>query len=133
MSGLNIKNKVDDYCGYNDTISALISKMCLEAYEIFDREKLNGNNDRVSISRAIGDTIKNNIVIYSQNYSLDREMISIGYLENQDYVKHLEKMVFMKFAEDLYESSNYRVDKSKSFYEYILRYQLAVFNVGELK
>lgn len=133
MSELNIKNKVDDYYGYNDTVSSLISKMCLEAYELFDKEKANGNSDRVSMARAIGDTIRNNMVIYSQNYSLDREMISRGYLENQDYIKHLEKSVFMKFAENLYESNNYRVDKTKNFYEYILKYQLAVFNIGELK
>lgn len=37
-----MKNLVDDFYGYNDTISGLISKMSLDAYEKFDKEKLSG-------------------------------------------------------------------------------------------
>lgn len=128
-----MKNKVDDYYGYNDVISALISKMCLEAYEVFDREKASGNSDRVSMARAIGDTVRKNTAIYNQNYSMNREMISLGYLENKDYLMHLEKSIFMRFANDLYESNNYRIKKVENYYEHILRYQICVFNIGELK
>ena len=128
-----VKNQVDNFNGYNDTASALISKMCLQAYEKFDKEKENGNNDRVSMARAIGDTIKENMAIYTQSYSLDREMISRGYLDNKDYLKHIEKKVFIGFAETLYESNNYRVEKFNNNYEYVLKYQLAVFNIPPLK
>ena len=133
MSDLKVKNQVDKFYGYNDTVSALISKMCLEAYELFDKEKANGNSDRVSMARAIGDTVKNNMVICTQNYSMDRDMISHGYLDNKDYLKYQEKAVFMKFAETLYESSNYRVEKFLNDYEYVFKYQLAVFNLPTLK
>lgn len=129
---IKVKNQVDKFYGYNDVVSALISKMCLEAYDLFDKEKANGNSDRVSMARAIGDTIRNNMVIYTQDYSMDRELISRGYLDNKDYLKYQEKAVFMEFAETLYESNNYRVEKFLNDYGYVFKYQLAVFSLPKL-
>jgi hypothetical protein len=85
------------------------------------------------MARAIGDTIRSNMVIYTQNYCMDRDLISHGYLDNKDYLKHQEKAVFMNFAETLYGSSNYRVEKFLNDYEYVFKYQLAVFNLPTLK
>ena len=126
-------NKVDDFYGYNDTISALISKMSLAAYEKFDKEKMSGQNDRVAMARAIGDTVKENICIFTQYYSMDRDLINHGYKDKDGYIKHIEKATFLKFAESIFESNNYRVEKFNNVYEYKFKYQLALFNIGELK
>lgn len=34
-----MRNQIDKFYGYNDTVSAMISKMCLEAFDRFDIEK----------------------------------------------------------------------------------------------
>ena len=128
-----MKNLVDEFYGYNDTISGLISKMSLDAYEKFDKEKLSGQTDRVAMARAIGDTIRENILILTENYSMDRDLINRGYMEREGYVEHIEQATFMKLAKSIYESKNYRVEKFKNDYEYSFRYQLAIFSIGELK
>lgn len=129
---MKVKNQIDEYYGYNDTVSAMISKMCLEAYNIFDIEK-EGVDQKTAIARAIGDTFKKNIEILTQSYSMDRQMIDHGINKDKGYVEHLEKITFMKFAESLYESGNYRVKKRDSFYELSFIYQLGVFKIGELR
>ena len=60
-------------------------------------------------------------------------MIDHGINKDKKYVEHIEKTTFMKFAESLYESGNYRVEKRDSSYELSFFYQLGVFKIGELK
>lgn len=127
-----MKNLVDQYYGYNDTISGMISKMCLEAYAKYDKERLNVD-DRTAMSRAIGDTFKKNIEIFTQEYSMNPELIEMHLNNDSGYVSHIEKATFMKFAESTYESNNYRVEKFNNLYEYRFKYQLALFKIGELK
>ena len=127
-----MKNLVNDFYGYNDTVSSLISKMTLSAYEKFDREKLSGQNDRVAMARAIGDTIRENIVIFTESHSMDRDLINHGYMEKEGYVQHIEQATFMKLAKAMYDSDNYRVEKFQNNYEYRFKYQLALFNIGKL-
>lgn len=127
-----MKNLVDEFYGYNDTISGLISKMSLDAYEKFDKEKLSGQTDRVAMARAIGDTIRENICILTENYSMDRELINHGYMEKEGYIEHIEQVTFMRLAKAIYESNNYRIEKFQNNYEYRFKYQLALFNIGKL-
>lgn len=127
-----MRNKVDDIYGYNETVSAMISKMCLIAYEKYDNERANNVDHRPAMARAIGDSIKTSMTIITQQYHMDNQMIERGLNSDHGYVKHIEKAVFMKFAEALYDSGNYRVEKFNNNYEYIFKYQLAVFKIGEL-
>lgn len=85
------------------------------------------------MARAIGDTFRKNIEILTSSYSMDRQAIDHRMNKNEEYVKHLEKVTFMKFASDLYESGNYRLDKRDNLYELSFIYQLGVFKIGELK
>lgn len=128
-----MKNKVDDIYGYNETISAMISKMCLIAYEKYDNERANNVDHRTAMARAIGVSIKTNITILTQQYHMNNQAIEQGLNSDLSYMKHIEKAVFMKFAEALYDSGNYRIEKFNNAYEYCFKYQLAVFNIGELK
>lgn len=129
---MNVKNQIDMYYGYNDTVSAMISKMCLEAYSVFDIEK-EKVDQRTAMARAIGDTFKKNIEILTYSYSMDRQVIDQGMNKDDRYVKHLERVAFMQFAEELYESGNYRVAKQDNFYELSFIYQLGVFKIGKLE
>lgn len=127
-----MKNKVDDFYGYNDTISAMISKMCLEAYSKYDIEKERVDHKQ-AMARAIGDTFKKHIEIYTQTYSMDLELMR-RHLNNDDgYVSHIEKATFMKFAENIYDSGNYRIEEFNNVYEYVFKYQIGLFKIGELK
>ena len=127
-----MKNVVDEHYGYNDVISGLISKMCLEAYSLYDIEKERVNN-RTAIARAIGHTIKKNIKIYTRSYHMDKGAIDLGLNMDDKYTSHIERSTFLEFANDIYESGNYRIEKYNNYYECVFKYQLAVFEIGELK
>lgn len=128
-----MKNKVDNFYGYNDTISAMISKVCLAAYEKYDMERSHQVEHRTAMARAIGGSIKNNMTILTQSYHMDRALLQQGLHKEAGYVSHIEKATFMRFAEAIYDSGNYRVEQFNNDYEYTFKYQLAVFNIGELK
>lgn len=127
-----MRNEIDQFNGYNDTISAMISKMCLDAYEKYDIEKERCEH-RQAMARAIGDTFKKYIDIHTQSYSMDSHLMQMSLHKDNDYVFHIEKATFMKFAEKIYDSGNYRIRKYKGDYEYVFKYELALFKIGELR
>lgn len=85
------------------------------------------------MARAIGDTIRENILILTNQYSMDRDLINHGYMKKEEYLQHVERATFMELTKSIYETGNYRVEKIKNDYEYSFRYQLAIFSIGELK
>lgn len=127
-----MKNEVNAFYGYNNTVPALISKMCIEAFDRYEAE-IDVVPQRTAIARAIGDTIRENIEIMNCEYFMDRNAINHQMNEKTDYLKHMEKATFMKFAEALYNSGNYRVERFNNYHETSFKCQLAVFKIGELK
>ncbi len=85
------------------------------------------------MARAIGDTLRKNISIINQSYTMNPVLIEQHLNQDEGYSSHIERATFLKFAEQLYDSGNYRIKKYNNDYEYIFRYELAVFNIGELK
>lgn len=117
---------------YNENVSALIAKMCLSAYDKFDKEKLQCQSDRVAMARAIGDTIKENMEVFEYGFGIDREVLNSGIGQDERYVEHLEMKTFNEFAEKIRQSENYRVIKYNNNYEVVHKYQFAVFKFPKL-
>lgn len=114
---------------YNERVSAIIAKVCIDAYERYDKEREGGQSERVAMARAIGDSIKENIIIHQDGFSLDREMLARGYGNKEDFIKHMEDKVFYSFAKTLRDSMQYRVESFNNFYETVYKYELATFKL----
>jgi hypothetical protein len=113
---------------YNDTISAIIAKACLKAYENYDKEKERGESHRVAMARAIGDAIRDNIKIYNVESRVDRSSADMLRKE-KGYAEYQDRQCFSMLNEEIFKSENFRKVTFDLGYEIVIKYQVALFSL----
>lgn len=119
----------DDNC-YTNTES-LISKMIIKAINIYDLEFLETRNERQSAARAISETVRSFIKVFSVEIHIDRDMLALAQRSDEILV-HYEKQMAKQQVEAILSSDLINKTLIDHIYERRIRYDIALLDFSKI-
>lgn len=97
-----------------DSVYEFIDDLCVQIMNGYTRNIGKGDVHDNALKKSIHSAIKNNIEVLECTTHIDRQLV-VHMKNDRQWIDHMKKQTFMRFADDIYNSDNYRVRESASY------------------
>jgi hypothetical protein len=110
-------------------MSQIVAKMCLVAFDEYEKEKMEGAEDRFAINRALSKAIESQVLAMTIRFNIDHALtrrLQLDPIREKEYALYEKRKVAAEFAEYLINQGLFTHEKFNTFYEEIYEVKIAV-------